>query len=131
MLNVPRIRFGTWKTLLVVAPLLPAVLWFSTERHDVDAPPTRLEVSLSSRELRVYRGGEVVRTYGVAVGRPGHPTPTGTFRTGTIDWNPSWTPPPTNWARGKKYQPPGSASNPMRGVKIYFMAPYYFIHGTN
>jgi len=51
--------------------------------------------------------------------------------TGEIVWNPSWTPPPTKWAENKKYQPPGAAANPMQAVKIYFQAPYYFIHGTN
>ena len=90
----------------------------------------RLEVSLSARHLTVIKDGEVVRTYGIAVGRPSHPTPTGHFQTGDIDWNPSWTPPPTDWARNKRYQPPGAESNPMQGVKIYFKAPYYFIHGT-
>jgi lipoprotein-anchoring transpeptidase ErfK/SrfK len=29
------------------------------------------------------------------------------------------------------YQPPGASANPMQGVKIYFQAPDYFIHGTN
>jgi lipoprotein-anchoring transpeptidase ErfK/SrfK len=91
----------------------------------------RLAVSLSQRELKVISNGDVVATYGIAVGRPSHPTPTGSFETGDIVWNPSWTPPPTAWARDKEYQPPGAASNPMQGVKIYFQAPYYFIHGTN
>jgi hypothetical protein len=40
-------------------------------------------------------------------------------------------PPPTDWAANKTYQPPGAAANPMQAVKIYFQAPYYFIHGTN
>ena len=36
-----------------------------------------------------------------------------------------------DWARDLDYQPPGAPANPMQGVKIYFQAPYYFIHGTN
>jgi lipoprotein-anchoring transpeptidase ErfK/SrfK len=105
------------------------VAWLSLGRS-TDGPIT-LEVSLSTRELRVIEGDSTVATYGVAVGRPSNPTPTGTFETGEIVWNPSWTPPPSNWAANKKYQPPGAASNPMQAVKIYFQAPYYFIHGTN
>jgi lipoprotein-anchoring transpeptidase ErfK/SrfK len=97
----------------------------------IDNSPTRIVVNLSSRELSVVEDGDVVVTYGVAVGRPSHPTPTGRFHTGDIVWNPSWTPPPTGWARNKRYQPPGAAANPMQGVKIYFRAPYYYIHGTN
>ena len=115
--------------LLAIVLIIPAALWAS--RSFSSDPGMRLEVSLSARELKVIEGGEVVRTYGVAVGRPSNPTPTGSFRTGRIVWNPSWTPPPSDWARDKEYQPPGAASNPMQAVKIYFRAPWYFIHGTN
>jgi lipoprotein-anchoring transpeptidase ErfK/SrfK len=126
---VKRWRLGA---LLTVGPMIPAALWWShlPPSHSND-PIVRLSVSLSARELKVIEHGDVVATYGIAVGRPSHPTPTGSFRTGEIQWNPSWTPPPTDWARDKAYQPPGAASNPMQGVKIYFKAPYYFIHGTN
>lgn len=124
-----RLRLGA---LLTIAPIIPAVLWWSHTRPKATASaPIRLSVSLSARELKVISDGDVVATYGIAVGRPSHPTPTGSFETGEIVWNPSWTPPPTAWARDKEYQPPGAASNPMQGVKIYFQAPYYFIHGTN
>jgi lipoprotein-anchoring transpeptidase ErfK/SrfK len=124
-----RLRLGA---LLTIAPIIPAVLWWSHTRPNAAArPPIRLAVSLSARELKVISDGDVVATYGIAVGRPSHPTPTGSFETGEIVWNPAWTPPPTAWARDKEYQPPGAASNPMQGVKIYFQAPYYFIHGTN
>lgn len=125
-----RLQLGA---LLTLGPIIPAVLWWSLSR----APASHhqagmaIEVSKSARELKVVEDGQVTHTYGIAVGRPSHPTPSGSFRSGAIDWNPSWTPPPTAWARDKEYQPPGAASNPMQGVKIYFQAPYYFIHGTN
>jgi lipoprotein-anchoring transpeptidase ErfK/SrfK len=121
-----RWRIGTLASLVPILPL--ALLW--SYLH-IDNSPTRIVVDLSARELSVVEDGDVVVTYGIAVGRPNHPTPTGRFRTGDIVWNPSWTPPPTDWARNKRYQPPGAAANPMQGVKIYFRAPYYFIHGTN
>lgn len=121
--------------LLLVAciPIAAAVLATShvLDRFRSDEAPMRLEVSLSARQLKVIEGGEVVKTYGVAIGRPGHPTPTGTFQTGKIIWNPGWTPPPSDWARDAKPRSPGDPRNPMQGVKIYFKAPYYFIHGTN
>src|SRR5215510_9054441 len=123
-----RLRLGA---LLTFVPIVPAALVWSHLRPAAHDPPLRLVVSLSNRTLQVIEGGEVVQTYGVAVGRPSHPTPTGNFHTGTIDWNPSWTPPPTAWARNREYEPPGSPDNPMQAVKIYFQAPYYFIHGTN
>jgi lipoprotein-anchoring transpeptidase ErfK/SrfK len=117
-----RIRLGA---LLTLVPIIPAALWW------LHLPRMRLEVSLSLRELNVIQNGEVVSSYSIAVGRPSHPTPTGRFRTGQIVWNPSWTPPNVDWARNEKFQPPGAPANPMQGVKIYFRAPYYFIHGTN
>lgn len=93
--------------------------------------PLQLEVSLSQRTLQVIEGGSVVATYPVAVGRPGHSTPKGAYRTGRIQWNPSWNPPPRKWASGLKARGPGDPRNPMQAVKIYFREPWYFIHGTN
>jgi lipoprotein-anchoring transpeptidase ErfK/SrfK len=120
-----------WIGVLLLALPVGSGVWWSRARAAATDAPIKLEVSLSSRELRVVENDSTVVTYGVAVGRPGHETPTGTFLTGDIIWNPSWTPPPTNWAANKTYQPPGAASNPMQAVKIYFQAPYYYIHGTN
>lgn len=118
--------------LLTVVPLVPVLIWWTLLRPaGAGRPPTRLEVSLSERELDVILKDEVVRTYSISVGTPKHPTPAGSFRTGKIVWNPSWRPPDVAWARNETYQPPGSRANPMQGVKIYFQAPDYFIHGTN
>jgi lipoprotein-anchoring transpeptidase ErfK/SrfK len=116
--------------LLAAAPVASGVVWWSRS-EPTDPAPMRIEVSLSARSLKVITQGEVVARFDVAVGRRGHETPTGRFYTGDIVWNPGWTPPPVNWARGRTYEPPGARSNPMQGVKIYFRAPYYFIHGTN
>jgi lipoprotein-anchoring transpeptidase ErfK/SrfK len=121
-----------WIGVLVLAAWIGSgVAWLSTGRSGATAAPITLKVSLSARQLRVVQDGSTVATYGVAVGRPTHPTPTGSFRTGDIVWNPSWRPPPVAWAAKKHYEPPGAEANPMQGVKIYFQAPYYFIHGTN
>jgi lipoprotein-anchoring transpeptidase ErfK/SrfK len=40
---------------------------------------SKITIDLSERELRVYRRGDLVGTYPVAVGRPGLSTPTGFF----------------------------------------------------
>ena len=93
--------------------------------------PIRLDADLGDRVLKIVQDNHVVKTYAIAVGRPGHPTPTGSFTTGQIEWNPSWTPPDADWAKNKKPQPPGAKANPLRAVKIYFKAPDYYIHGTN
>ncbi|MGH7578147.1 MAG: L,D-transpeptidase [Longimicrobiales bacterium] len=128
-----RISKRRLQLLLLIAciPIGAAVLARSHVLERFREAPVRLEVSLSARQMKVIEGGEVVQTYGVAVGRASNPTPTGTFRTGKIVWNPGWTPPPSDWARNMKSRSPGDPRNPMQGVKIYFKAPWYFIHGTN
>jgi lipoprotein-anchoring transpeptidase ErfK/SrfK len=128
MVRTRRFRLGALVTGLLIGA---GVLWWSPLRLGASDDGMRLRVSLSARSMQVIENGDVVHTYAIAVGQPGNPTPTGSFRTGSIDWNPSWTPPPSDWAKDKTYQPPGAPGNPMQGVKIYFKAPWYFIHGTN
>jgi lipoprotein-anchoring transpeptidase ErfK/SrfK len=89
-----------------------------------------LTASLSARKLTVRRGGEVVKQYDIAVGKDGHPTPTGLFNIQKIVWNPGWVPPDAAWARGKSATGPGHPANPMKLVKIFFREPDYYIHGT-
>ena len=113
--------------ILTLALALPALRALELR----SAGSIELSVDLSKRRLYVHEGGELVKTYGVAVGRASNPTPTGTFRTGRIVWNPGWVPPPREWARKLKPRDPGDPRNPMQGVKIYFREPWYYIHGTN
>lgn len=89
-----------------------------------------LVVDLSDRRLYVLDGENVVRTWPVAVGEEGYDTPAGSFTIRRMIWNPSWTPPPSAWARDKTYEAPGSPGNPMGRVKIFFREPDYYIHGT-
>ena len=112
-------------------PLLGLLLTAPGLAGEAVAQAAALRVDLSERKMYVIEDGEVVRTYSVAVGRPTNPTPTGTFRTGRIEWNPRWVPPNSPWARGEKPREPGDPKNPMQGVKIYFREPAYYIHGTN
>ena len=91
----------------------------------------RLNVDLSDRKLVVVDDGSEVAQYDVAVGTDKYPTPKGSYRIRKVVWNPSWTPPDSPWAKGKKEQPPGHPDNPMKRVKIFFSEPDYFIHGTD
>lgn len=94
------------------------------------AAPVRLRADISQRKLRVYRDGEVARTYTVAVGKSSNPTPRGTYSIRKIVWNPGWVPPDEKWARGKSAKSPGEKGNPMKVAKIFFREPDYYIHGT-
>jgi murein L,D-transpeptidase YcbB/YkuD len=88
----------------------------------------RLDLNIPALRLNVFEGDSLVRSYGVAVGMPGHDTPTGQFAISRAEWNPWWRPPEREWAKDDKVTPPGP-NNPMGRVKLFFM-PYYFIHGT-
>lgn len=89
----------------------------------------RIVISLSQRKLRLIRGGEVVRTYTVAVGAAGFPTPLGTYEITTMEVDPSWYPPDSPWAEGLGPIPAGPG-NPLGTRWIGTSAPAIGIHGT-
>lgn len=90
----------------------------------------RVEISLSEREAYVFVDDEIVRTEPVAVGKPGHETPTGEWHIYQIDWNPDWTPPDSEWSEDEDFTEPGDSDNPMGRVRMIFDPPYS-IHGTD
>jgi lipoprotein-anchoring transpeptidase ErfK/SrfK len=93
--------------------------------------PLMLKASVRARMIVVQRGDSTLKTYPVAVGQDGYPTPVGSFTISKIVWNPSWKPPPdADWAKGKTAKGPGEPGNPMKVVKIFFQEPDYYIHGT-
>jgi len=57
-----------------------------------------IEVDLSTRRMVVTVDGRQVGTYDVAIGKPGHVTPVGTYKLSQVVWNPSWVPPDEEWA---------------------------------
>jgi lipoprotein-anchoring transpeptidase ErfK/SrfK len=130
-----RISNRQWHLALFLAWIPVAAAVISTpriiDRFGHDDGPISLKVDLSERQLYVLEGGEVIQTYGVAVGTSSHPTPQGSYRIGRIEWNPSWVPPKSWWARKLRPRAPGDPRNPMQGVKLYFREPAYYIHGTN
>lgn len=108
--------------LFVVAALMsaPAV--------EAQQKPLRIDLNIPALRLTVYEGDEILRSYPVAVGMPGHDTPTGRFAVSHAEWNPWWRPPAREWAKDDKITPPGP-NNPMGRVKLFFLN-YYFFHGT-
>lgn len=58
--------------------------------HNSVTQPTRLEISLSRRQVTVYKGKSRIKSYPIAVGRRGWETPTGNFRVGQMLRNPTW-----------------------------------------
>jgi lipoprotein-anchoring transpeptidase ErfK/SrfK len=82
-----------------------------------------------SNRLRLYRNAKLVRTFGVATGEPSYPTPVGAFEIVTMQRNPWWYPPPSDWAADSDPVPPGPG-NPLGTRWMGISAPYVGIHGT-
>jgi lipoprotein-anchoring transpeptidase ErfK/SrfK len=126
-------RYWFFLLLLVLAAGTGVFAFVADGREGVEAAESsatlRLEVDLGERVLQVVEAGEVTRVYDVTIGKPGHPTPTGSYRISWLEWNPTWTPPDSPWARGKRAMGPGP-DNPMGRAKLYFRAPAYYVHGT-
>lgn len=112
----------------LVALLLTTFL--ATKKAVISGPLT-MAASTQKKILVVRIGPQDVRHYDVAVGTKKHATPGGRFTVKHIVWNPAWNPPDEKWAKGKDPTPPGHPKNPMRGVKLFFQEPDYYIHGTN
>ena len=87
-----------------------------------------LVVNIPAGRLDVMEDGVRVKSYPVSVGRAQYATPTAATSIRRMVWNPSWTPPPSAWARREKPAAPGW-SNPMGRVKIHLFQDYY-VHGT-
>ncbi len=101
------------------------------DQPSIAESPLVLKASVRARMIVVQRGDSTLKTYSVAVGQDGYPTPVGSFTISKIVWNPSWKPPPdADWAKGKTAKGPGEPGNPMKVVKIFFQEPDYYIHGT-
>jgi len=88
-----------------------------------------LKIDISERKIYFYDEGKLVKTYGVAVGQPRYPTPTGHYRIISKAYNPTWSPPPSPWASGLEPVPPGP-DNPLGTRWMGLSAPHVGIHGT-
>lgn len=82
-----------------------------------------------SKGLYLYNGMRLWRTFGVATGQSSYPTPIGRWSIVTMQRNPWWYPPDSDWARGQKPVPPGPG-NPLGTRWMGLSAPGVGIHGT-
>ena len=126
-----RVSKKNWWRIGAVAAAIPAAVLVATLSGFFSNDDIQLVVDLSDRRLDLIENGEVVESYGIAVGTGSYPTPQGNFNISKIVWNPPWIPPDSDWARDEQPRAPGDPANPMQGVKLYFSEPAYFIHGTN
>ena len=81
--------------------------------------------------VSVFRRGDLVKTYKVAVGEPKYPTPTGRFDVQSMQKNPTWNVPKSEWAGDLAGEviPGGDPKNPLVARWIGFNGSVGF-HGT-
>ncbi|MDQ3676961.1 MAG: L,D-transpeptidase/peptidoglycan binding protein, partial [Actinomycetota bacterium] len=103
-----------------------------TDDKVFDAQPVAVTVSRTERRARVFRRGKLIKTYTVAVGSEEYPTPTGRFVVQTMQKNPSWNVPQSEWAGALAGEtiPGGDPRNPLVARWIGFNGSVGF-HGTN
>ncbi len=75
-----------------------------------------ITIDRSSFRLRLFKKLKFLKGYGVAVGLPDYPTPTGLFALQSKQVNPTWTAPNSPWAGEMAGQQVagGAANNPLR-----------------
>jgi len=102
-------------------------------REDVwDRTPVVVTVSRTGRTARLFKRGELVRSYRVAVGEPRYPTPMGSFTVQGKQVDPPWNVPDSEWAGKLAGQtiPGGDPRNPLKARWIGFNGSVGF-HGTS
>lgn len=90
-------------------------------------------ISKGERLLRLYAPvagkAKAVLKFKVALGAPAFPTPAGTFTIVTMQKDPWWYPPASDWAKDSEPVPPGP-SNPLGTRWMGFDRQEIGIHGT-
>ena len=96
------------------------------------AYPTVITIDRSNFKLRLFKRLKFSKSYGVAVGQPAYPTPSGRFQISNKQVNPAWTAPNSPWAGelAGTTTPGGSAANPLR-ARWMGIAGGVGIHGTS
>lgn len=84
VLGVRSTRAGVWYRVLLNQRPNDAAGWVPAEAVRVTATPYRVVVRLGARRLELVKAGRVVGRWGVAIGTPANPTPTGRFAVSEI-----------------------------------------------
>ncbi len=92
---------------------------------------TVVTISRSSFRLRLFKRLKLSKSYGVAVGQPAYPTPTGLYSISNKAVNPAWTAPNSPWAGAYRNETVagGSAENPLK-ARWMGIVNGVGIHGT-
>jgi lipoprotein-anchoring transpeptidase ErfK/SrfK len=119
------------RTALATNSRVPIRLGFEFQKPEVEAAELDEAVVIlrGSNKLFFFDKGKYVRSFGVATGQSAFPTPLGDYEIVTLQRNPWWYPPPSDWAAESEPVPPGPG-NPLGTRWMGISAPYVGIHGT-
>lgn len=90
--------------------------------------PLRLEINLNRRRVTLFQGHTLIKSYPIAVGRPGWETPVGEFKVKQMFKDPPWMHPFKGFVI-----PGGAADNPLGRYWIGFWTDgknWIGMHGT-
>lgn len=89
-------------------------------------------VSKAQKRVWLYNGADLVATYEIAIGTPGHPTPAGDFKVVNKRKNPTWVnPAPNGWGAGMPARIGPGPTNPLGTRAVDISASGIRFHGTN
>jgi lipoprotein-anchoring transpeptidase ErfK/SrfK len=116
-----RSSFRKGQLELKVVPVAPKVT--------ADSYGPIIVIRRGSNRLTLFNGRKLARAFTIATGAPEFPTPLGDFQIVVKERDPTWNPPPSDWAKDAKPIPPGPG-NPLgtrwMGLDVYAVG----IHGT-
>jgi lipoprotein-anchoring transpeptidase ErfK/SrfK len=92
---------------------------------------TIITIDKAHFRLRLFKHLRISKSYGVAVGQPAYPTPSGLFSITNKAVNPTWSAPNSPWAGAYANEtvPGGSAQNPLK-ARWMGIVNGVGIHGT-
>jgi lipoprotein-anchoring transpeptidase ErfK/SrfK len=115
----------------ILEPALQVVRPKVTTAGLAKAYGTIITIDRGNFKLRLFKGLKLSKTYGVAVGMPAYPTPTGRYSIANKAVNPAWTAPNSPWAGAYANETVagGSAENPLK-ARWMGIVNGVGIHGT-
>jgi lipoprotein-anchoring transpeptidase ErfK/SrfK len=119
------------RTALATNSRAPIRLGFEFQKPEVEAAELdeAIVILRGSNKLLFFDNAKYVRWFGVATGQSSFPTPLGDYEIVTLQRDPWWYPPPSDWAADADPVPPGPG-NPLGTRWMGISAPYVGIHGT-
>ena len=105
--------------------------------RDVPATVTRdqfrkvILIRTGENKLYLYENGSIAKSWPVATGASGFPTPTGNWKIVEKIENPTWINPGSDWARGMPAQIGPGPNNPLGTRALALDAPAILIHATS